>query len=73
MYFQDSQPDVLHLPNANTLPGKDKRPQIRPDEYADDKIPVVVHGQQHDEIRHGKRRHVQQGADTLLDEGGAES
>ena len=61
----------LILRKPQRLPRKDKCAQKRPDEYTYDDIPVEVHRKQHDEIRNRELQHVQQSADELLDECGA--
>ena len=44
--------------DTEALPSKDKVSNVRPDEDANDKVSVVVHGQQHDKVRHGKGTRV---------------
>jgi hypothetical protein len=63
--------DIL-LQQIQRLPGEDKRTKERADEDTDDDVPVEVHGQQHDKVRHGELEHVQQGAHQLLDQRGAD-
>lgn len=54
------------LPNSKALVPEDEVPDIRPNEDTDYDVPIVVHGQQHDKVRHRKLQHVQQRADRLL-------
>lgn len=59
---------IILLPQLQGLPRKDKRAQKRADKDANNDIPVKVHRQQHDEIRHGKLQHVQRRPHRLLDQ-----
>lgn len=56
------------FPGAYRFPREEKRPQERSDEDADDDVPVVVHGQQHDEIRNRELGHMERGPDKLLEQ-----
>jgi len=44
--------------HVEALPPKDEVSKIRTDEDADDKVPVVIHRQQHYKISHSKCAHV---------------
>lgn len=54
------------------MPAEDECSNERTEEDADDKIPVEVHGQQHNDVGDGKLSHVQERANELLEEVGRE-
>lgn len=53
-------------PPSQTLPPEDEVPDVSPNEDTNDDIPIVVHSQQHDKVRHSKLQHMQQRPDRLL-------
>lgn len=50
-------------------PGEDEAAQKRADEDTDDKVAIVVHGQQHDKVGYTELDHVQQRAQGVLQQG----
>lgn len=46
------------LAYIKALPAEDEVSKISTDEDTDDDVPVVVHGEQHDEVSYGKLKHV---------------
>ena len=58
----------LLLPNNHGLPRKQKCAQEGPDEDTNDNVPIEVHRQQHDEIRHRELQHMQDRTDRVFDE-----
>lgn len=54
------------------FPAKNEVSDVRADEDGDDKVPIVVHGEQHDKVRNSELAHVQQRADSLLEHARAE-
>lgn len=52
--------------NAEALPPKDEVANVCADEDTDDEISIVVHGEQHDEVRNSKLQHMQKRTDSLL-------
>jgi hypothetical protein len=59
-------PILPTLSNSEALIPEDEVPDIRPNKYTNNDIPVVVHCQQHDKVRHGKLQHMQQRTNRLL-------
>jgi len=57
---------IASISNIETLPTEDEVPNIYADEDADDKVSVIVHGQQHHTEREGKLACVQQCPNRLL-------
>lgn len=55
------------------VPAKDEAPDIRPEEDADDDVPVKVHGEEHDEVGHRELRRMDESSEGLLRDGQAES
>ena len=51
---------------------KDKSAQVGPNEDTDNKVPVVVHSQQHDKVSHSKLHHVKKSSNSLLPDIGSE-
>jgi len=49
-----------------------KGAQIGSNENADDKVPIVVHSQQHDKVSHSKLHHVKKSSNSLLPDVGSE-
>jgi hypothetical protein len=54
------------LLDRDRIPAEDEGPEKGANEDAHDKIPVIVHRQQHDEIGHTKLQHMQECSDKLL-------
>lgn len=40
------------------IPTKDEMTQVGPDKDANDKVAIVVHGEQHDKVGDGELKHV---------------
>lgn len=55
------------------MPAGDEVTDESANEDADDDVPIVVHGEEHDEVRHSELQHVQQCADELLEDGRCEA
>ena len=58
---------IAHVP-FESVKFKYKIAQECSDEDANDDVPVKVHRQQHDEVCHGKLKHVEESAEGLLEE-----
>lgn len=56
----------LRSTHINRLPTKCKSPQPRPNNNANNNIPIIIHGQQHHKIRHSKLHHVERRSNHLL-------
>lgn len=67
-YGEKIKANLRSFPTCNRLPREDKRSQERSDEDADDDVPVVVHGKQHDKIRNRELSHMEHGPDKLLEQ-----
>lgn len=52
--------------DLDAIPITQKLPEQSADENADDDVPIEVHGQKHDEVCHGKGRHMDDRANELL-------
>lgn len=44
--------------NCEPFPAEDEVAQERTNEYTDDDVPIVIHGEQHNEVSDGKLQHV---------------
>lgn len=55
------------------VPAEDEAPDIRPEEDADDDVPVKVHGEEHDEVGDRELRRMDESSECLLRYGQAES
>jgi hypothetical protein len=57
-----------HSPHCRfgRIPREDEESQKGANENADDEVAVVVHDEQHDEVRYTELNHVHQGSDWLL-------
>lgn len=73
-YLSTTDGDILlhailaALPYVKALPPADKIAKVCADEYTDDNVSVVVHGEQHDKVCYRKLQHMEQGADSLLED-----
>lgn len=54
------------------MPAEDEGPKEGAEEDANDEVAIVIHRKQHDDVRNGELRHVQKGADELLEDVGSE-
>jgi len=57
-----------NLPQTNNLPIKHKTPQERSNNDANNDIPIIVHSQQHNQIRYCELHHMEQCSDCLLED-----
>lgn len=55
------------------FPVEDERAKICSNKDANDDVAIVVHGEQHDKVRHGELESVKQSSDGLLSKTGTES
>jgi hypothetical protein len=55
------------------VPAEDESSDEGTKEDADDEVPVVVHGKQHDDVSDGELSHVQKSSDELLEDVGREA
>ena len=62
-----------NIPSPKRFPLEDESAYIGADEDTDDYIPIVVHGQEHDEVRHCELHHVEKCPDCLFEDGRAET
>lgn len=53
---------------CHTVPAEDESSDESTNKYADDEVPVEIHGEQHDDVGDGELSHVQECPDKLLEE-----
>lgn len=59
----------LHACSTGCIPREDEEAKEGPDEDAEEDVPVVIHGQEHDHVRDCKLQRVDEGANGLLEHG----
>lgn len=57
----------LHACSARCIPGEDEKANKCSYENADEYVSVVIHGQEHDQVRNGKLQRVDARANGLLE------
>lgn len=55
--------------SAGCIPREDEEAKEGPDEDAEEDVPIVIHGQEHDHVRDCKLQRVDEGANGLLEHG----
>lgn len=56
-----------YLLGSHLFPTEDEITNESPNQDTDDEIPIVIHSEQHDEVRHPKLDHMQKRPDHLLE------
>ena len=59
----------LHACSSRRIPGEDERANKGAGEDTEEDVSIVVHGQEHDYVRHGKLQRVDAGSNRLLEHG----
>jgi hypothetical protein len=60
------------LTHVEALPPEDEVSEICANEDTDDDVSVVIHGKQHDEVCDSELKHMEESANSLLEDAGAE-
>ena len=73
--YRRSDRAVRHrnIPSSKSFPLEDEGAYVGADEDTDDDVPIVVHGQEHNEVRHCELHHVEECPDCLFEDGRAET
>lgn len=60
------------LAHIEALPAKDEVTKICADEYTNNYVSIVIHGEEHNEVSDRELEHMEQSTDSLLEDAGSE-